>query len=214
MNIKKFLAPDGERYGVSRIEALSDGVFSITMTLLILNVKVPPLSQDDTTTINKLIQVLPLLENYFISFVVLGLFWIRHQMQFRDIRLADRNLMWINIFFLMFVAIIPFTTTMLVEYTNNHISIQVYCVNLIILGAILIVHWEYAIRGYRLINKDLNMKDLRFITKMMMITPLMFLFSAVLAFFHTGAAKTSLYALPLILGLFIKTYKKIKKNNG
>ena len=214
LNIKHFLSPDGERYGVSRIEALSDGVFSITMTLLILNVEVPPLSDNDTTTINKLVQVIPVLENYFISFIVLGLFWIRHQMQFRDIRLADRNLMWLNIFFLMFVAIVPFTTTMLVEYTNNHISIQVYCVNLIILGIILIAHWEYAIRGHRLINKDLNMKDLRFITKMMMVTPLIFLFSAILAFYDTRAAKVSLYTLPLLLSLFIKTYKKIRKEDN
>ena len=207
------MQPDPERYGVSRIEALSDGVFSITMTLLILSVQVPPLSTDDTTTMNKLGQILPTLENYFISFVVLGLFWMRHQMQFKEIRSADRNLMWINIFFLMFVATIPFTTSMMVEYSNNHISIQVYCVNLIILGVILIAHWEYAIRNHRLIDVNLNLKELRLITKLQLVVPVMFSLSAVLAFFNVDLAKMSLYILPLVSIIFIKTYKKVRKTS-
>lgn len=213
MNIRKFIQPDSEQYPVSRIEALSDGVFSITMTLLILGVKVPPLSSDDSTTIQKLIQVIPTLENYFISFVVLGLFWIRHQMQFKEIRKADRNLMWINIFFLMFVAVIPFTTTMMVDYSNNHISIQVYCVNLIILGLLLIAHWEYAIRNHRLVDKNLNLKELRQITKIQLVTPAIFLFSALIAFIDIQIAKMSLYILPLFFSLAIKTYKRVKKQS-
>lgn len=213
MNFRKLLAPDKERYGVSRIEALSDGVFSITMTLLILEIKVPPLSSDDTTTIQKLLQLGPLFENYFISFIVLGLFWVRHQMQFKDIRFADRNLMWINIFFLMFVAVIPFTTSMMVEYTNNHISIQVYCVNLIILGLLLIVHWEYAIRGYRLIDKNLDMQELRFTTKAQFMVPTLFFITAILAFYSINLAKISLYAFPLAATLVFKTYKKIRKKH-
>jgi uncharacterized membrane protein len=181
------------------------------MTLLILSVQVPPLSTDDTTTMNKLGEILPTLENYFISFVVLGLFWMRHQMQFKEIRSADRNLMWINIFFLMFVATIPFTTSMMVEYSNNHISIQVYCVNLIILGVILIAHWEYAIRNHRLIDANLNLNELRFITKLQLVVPVMFSLSAVLAFFNVDMAKMSLYILPLVSIIFIKTYKKVRK---
>jgi uncharacterized membrane protein len=213
LNFRKLLQPDGERFPVSRIEALSDGVFSITMTLLILGVKVPPLTSDDSTTIQKLLQVIPTLENYFISFAVLGLFWIRHQMQFKEIRTADRNLMWINIFFLMFVAIIPFTTTMMVDYSNNHISIQVYCFNLVILGLLLIAHWEYAIRNHRLIDKNLNIKELRFITKIQMVTPSIFFFSGLIAFVDIQVAKLSLYLLPLLLSLFVKTYKRIRKTN-
>ncbi|MCB0720895.1 MAG: DUF1211 domain-containing protein [Ignavibacteriae bacterium] len=213
MNFRKLFQPDPEKYSVSRIEALSDGVFSITMTLLILSVQVPPLSPDDKTTIHKLLQVLPVLENYFISFIVLGLFWVRHQMQFREIRTSDRNLMWINIFFLMFVAIIPFTTSMMVEYSNNHISIQVYCFNLIILGVILIIHWEYAIRNHRLIDDNLNLKELRSITKVQILTPAMFFFTAVLAFFDITVAKMSLYVLPLISAISIKTYRRIRRKH-
>lgn len=211
MNFRKLFEPDKERYGVTRIEALSDGVFSITMTLLILGINVPPLSPDDSTTMKKLFQLLPLFENYFISFIVLGLFWIRHQMQFRDIRLADRNLMWINIFFLMFVAIVPFSTSMMVEYTNNHISIQVYCVNLIILGLLLIAHWEYAVSKHRLIDKNMDTKDLKFISKVQFLTPGLFFVSGIIAFFDINAAKVSLYTLPLFSSAVLKTYKKVRK---
>jgi len=211
LNFRKLFEPDKERYGVTRIEALSDGVFSITMTLLILGINVPPLSPDDSTTIHKLLQLGPLFENYFISFIVLGLFWIRHQMQFKDIRMADRNLMWINIFFLMFVAIVPFTTSMMVEYSNNHISIQVYCVNLIILGLLLIAHWEYAVAKHRLIDKNLNIKDLKFISKAQFLTPALFLVPAIIAFFDINIAKVCLYTLPLVSSLAFKTYKKVRK---
>lgn len=211
MNIKKIFRVDKEKYSVTRIESLSDGVFSITMTLLILSVKVPPLSPDDSTTINKLLQILPILENYFISFIVLGLFWMRHQMQFKEIRVADRNLMWINIFFLMFVAIIPFTTSMMVEYSNNHISIQVYCFNLILLGLILILHWEYGIHNHRLIDDNLNMKEMRFVTKIQLVTPSIFFISGMIAFVDIKLAKMSLYMLPLISAALIKTYRKVRK---
>src|SRR5690606_9731896 len=117
--------------------------------------------------------------------------------------------MWINIFFLMFVAIIPFTTSMMVEYSNNHISIQVYCVNLIILGLLMLAQWEYASSNHRLVDKNLSNKDLKFISRVEYVTPILFLISATIAFFNIAIAKTSLYVLPLLFSLVFKTYKKV-----
>lgn len=86
---------------VQRIEALSDGVFSIAMTLLVFNLKDPVggLVQSDTQLLHALYDTLPELLTYFLSFMTLGIFWTGQSTQFAYIEKYDRNLNWISLFF-------------------------------------------------------------------------------------------------------------------
>lgn len=214
-NYRKLIEPDKQRFGVGRIEALSDGVFSITMTLLILGIQVPHLPNGQDPSVGELLTLLPELENYFISFLVLGLFWVRHQMQFKVIRQADRNLLWINIFFLMFVAVIPLTNSLLFEYDETPISIQLYCVNVIILSFMLHYHWHYAITNHRLVDDSYDMKGLKSIRKINLMLPSLFTLTFFLSFLNMRAAKFSLYVFPLLSAIVFKIYKRAKgKNDG
>jgi uncharacterized membrane protein len=214
-NYKKLLEPDKQRFGINRIEALSDGVFAITMTLLILNIDIPHLPGGVDPSVSELLLVLPKLENYFISFLVLGVFWIRQQMHFKVIHEADRNLMWINILFLMFVAIVPLSSSMLFEYDETPISIQIYSVNVMILSIILHYQWNYAIKNHRLVDKSLDMAALKKIRLVNLVLPLVFVITFFLSMVNMRIAKTSLYVLPLLSALSFKLYKRIKdKNDG
>lgn len=212
-NYKKLFEPDKQRFGISRIEALSDGVFSITMTLLILDIQIPSLPGGVDPDISELLGVLPKLENYFISFLVLGLFWVRQQMHFKVIREADRNLMWINIFFLMFIAIIPLSNSLLFEYDDTPISMQLYCANVIILSMIMLYQWHYAIKGHRLVDPAYSMEALKKIRKVNLMMPLMFVVTFGLSFVDITLAKRSLYFLPIGLALAFKAYKRVKGLN-
>src|SRR5438046_546200 len=102
---------------INRIEFLSDGVFAIALTLLVLDIKVP-ISENITSEkdlLHSFAGLTPRLLAYFLSFMTLGIFWTAHSTQFHFIEKSDRNFTWINLFFLLFVTIIPFTTAFLSE---------------------------------------------------------------------------------------------------
>src|SRR4030088_188078 len=94
----------------NRIEALTDGVFAVAMTLLVLDIKVPelepPLAGAELPL--KPLALWPKFLSYLISFVILGVYWVGHHIQLSFIRRADRPLLWINILFLLWVALVPF----------------------------------------------------------------------------------------------------------
>ena len=97
-----------------RIETLADGVFAIAMTLLAFNLQPPGISIRDNRDLQAaLLAMLPSLQTYVLSFLVIGIYWISHHFQFHYVRRANRTLLWINIFFLMAVATLPFSTAVL-----------------------------------------------------------------------------------------------------
>jgi len=136
-------------HDLQRTKALADGVFSIAMTILVLELSIPFFgsvhSEGDLFTV--LLQVAPRLLVYFMSFITLGIFWTGHSLQYTFIDESDRHLNWISIFFLMFVALIPFTTAFLTEYITFKLAIGVYWLNILILGIFTYIHWQYACKS-------------------------------------------------------------------
>jgi len=134
---------------IKRINSLADGVFSIAMTLLVLGLSVPVLESINTEGDLWLLLLAtgPRLLVYFMSFITLGIFWTGHSMQYTYITQSDRHLNWLSIFFLMFVALIPFSTAFLTEYITFKLAIGVYWLNILILGLIVYVHWQYACKN-------------------------------------------------------------------
>ena len=107
--------------GRNRVEALTDGIFAVAMTLLVLDIEVPEVQQA-TGTANlplKLLALVPKMLSYIISFIILGVYWVGHHAQLAFIHRADRPLLWINILFLLWVALVPFSTALLSEYSNT-----------------------------------------------------------------------------------------------
>ena len=97
-----------------RLETLTDGVFAIAMTLLVLNLRFPVTKAGLTE--RELEQIVfgqsNVFFNYFLSFILLALFWMLHHQQFHFFRKTDRSHIWINIFILMFVALLPFSASL------------------------------------------------------------------------------------------------------
>lgn len=130
---------------VQRIEALSDGVFAIAFTLLVLDIRVP-LSSEINSEKDLLVafaQLSPRLLAYFLSFITLGIFWVAHSSQLFFIEKSDRNFVWINLSFLLFVTIIPFTTAFLSEYITFKFAVMIYWCNLFLLGLMLFLSLRY-----------------------------------------------------------------------
>ena len=142
----------------SRVESLSDGVFSIVMTLLVLDLRVPDIgaSGGATQLRDALGALWPYAVGYVLSFVTAGSLWIAHRGQYHFIRRTDRPLLWINIIFLVFVSAIPFFTALLARYPSFRLPIVLYGANMICALLALFWHWSYATRGQRLASADLT----------------------------------------------------------
>jgi len=143
MNIKHYNQIAGQR--IQRVESLSDNVFAVSATLLVLNIKVPVSeairSERDLATAFSALS--PTLLTYFLSFITVGIFWTGQSVAFHYIKKSDRNVYWINLFFLLLISLIPFTTAFLSAHIEFRFAIAVYWLNLLLLGIIILINWHY-----------------------------------------------------------------------
>jgi len=135
-----------------RLTALADGVFSIAMTLLVLELAVPVVTADELA--EALAEMWPELTMYVLSFLVLGVYWLIHHMIYDGIVRYDPTLVWLNIAYLMFAALVPFSTALVVEYGAITPTAVAYGVNLLLLFVMGWAMWTYATTGHRLVRED------------------------------------------------------------
>ena len=136
-------------HSVERIAALSDGIFAVAMTLLVLDLH-GPLRQSirsEHDLWRALGAMLPEIVTYLMTFLTLGIFWMGQQAQLNDFARSDRNLAWIHIAFLFAVSIMPFSTRLLAEFIFYRAALIVYWANVLLLGAVLYASWKYALRA-------------------------------------------------------------------
>ena len=131
--------------GKNRIEALSDGIFAIVMTLLILELHVPslPASAANVEVVAALLGLWPKFVSYVVAFVSLGVFWIAHHVMYHAIRRADRTLLWLNIAFFMLISLLPFSTSVLNAFSSSLIAPFLFGANLALVGWLLLLQWLY-----------------------------------------------------------------------
>lgn len=188
--------------GKTRVEALTDGVFAIAMTLLVFGITIPTVPQGSPAAVlqQKLLQLWPKFLTYGISFIMLGIYWVGHHNQFHYITRTDRMLLWLNLFFLMSIGLIPFSTTLLGEYPTQQTAVVFYGANLILVGGILYAHWRYATNLHRLVSHDIHEEVINLAKRRIVTGPVVFLVAIGLSFFSTAAAIV-LYALAPLLYL-------------
>ena len=147
-----------------RIEALSDGIFAIAMTLLVLDVKMPKLPHEAVAAgqlAPTLLALWPKFSGYITSFAVLGVFWVGHHSYVHFMKRTDRWLLWINLLFLMLVALVPFSTNLLGDYPRQKVAVVIYGCNIIALSLALCLMWRYATHKRRLVGRDLEPEIVR-----------------------------------------------------
>lgn len=141
-----------------RIEALADGIFAIAMTLLVLNLALPERGKGLTHAglHDLLIGQADKFFVYVLSFILLAVFWIWHHQQFHVTKRSDRKHLWINIGFLLFVALIPFSTSLIGDYRNEPMAQIFFGTNILVLAVILTCNWVYSTNHHRLVDPDLD----------------------------------------------------------
>ena len=143
----------------ARLEAFSDGVFAIVITLLILDIRFPevPYSQFATA----LAAVLPRILAYVMSFIIIGLYWVVHHNSMHAMKQTDRGFLWLNILLLLCVSFIPFPTSLLGRYPYQTSPIIIYGITLITCNAVGYIMLLYVNSHPHLAIPDFSRKYIR-----------------------------------------------------
>jgi uncharacterized membrane protein len=147
----------------NRVEALSDGVFAIAMTLLIIEIKIPVIKTDQDNLFQALLSglshLLPDIFSYFLSFAIIGMFWMSHHFIFqKHAKKIDRNLSHLNNLYLSLIAFIPFSTHLLAKYFNISLTVAIYGLNIFLASLISISLLLYMWKSNHIDNGDLTQK--------------------------------------------------------
>ena len=128
-----------------RLAALSDGVFAVAMTLLVLDLHAPAAEavRSEHDLLAALWLLAPRLLVYMLSFMTLGIFWVGQQTQLNFVARSDRHLSWIHLAFLFTVTLTPFSTALMAEFIAYRAALVLYWLNILALGAIVYASWAY-----------------------------------------------------------------------
>jgi uncharacterized membrane protein len=207
MNTEGDRSEDGD-IDTGRIEAFSDGVFAIAITLLVLEVRVPHLKDAPigTTLLGALIEQWPSYLGYAMSFLIIGIIWANHHNRFKYIKRSDHILLTLNTFFLMCVSFIPFPTALLAEYIREpdkrQTAVAVYSGTLTLTSIFFNWLWMYAAQNHRLVDRNLSPRLLRAMTRHFLVGPFLYLLSFIFAFINVTVSisiyivLTLMYILP------------------
>lgn len=181
-----------------RLIAISDGVFAVAMTLLVLEIRVPVIEAINSD--KQLIDIFMELESkflvYFLTFMTTGIFWMGHSAQYKNIQRSDRNLSWINLMFLLTVTLLPFSTAFLGDYTKFKFPIAVYWFNIFLMGLILYINWSYACKHRYVSEETFNAVD-KPIRRRIIVGQSLYLFGALLCFINSYLSITFIILVQL-----------------
>ena len=181
--------------GTSRLAAFSDGVLAIAATLLILDVRtagLPPLG-------HQLVHIWPSYVGYATSFTTIGIIWVNHHTVIDQISHVDRRFLFINLFFLMVVAFIPFPTQLVAEHIRDggadaRDAALAYGITCTLMGVAFGLLWRYAIAGARLLRQDADRRTVAGITRTFRPGVPLYLTATLIAF-ASPIASVILYAV-------------------
>jgi uncharacterized membrane protein len=141
---------------VERLAALSDGVFAVARTLLVLDLHAPASEaiRTETDLLHALAPLAPRLLVYFMSFMTLGIFWVGQQVQLSHLDRSTRDLTWTHLAFLVAVTLMPFSTGLMAEFIRFRVALMLYWGNILLLGALLFLSWRCAI-GSKVLKPNL-----------------------------------------------------------
>jgi uncharacterized membrane protein len=190
---------------LERLAALSDGIFAVAMTLLVLDLHVPAteLIHNQGQLWHTLAHAGPELISYLLSFMTLGIFWNGQQAQLNAFERSDRHLTWIHLAFLFLVTLMPFSTRLLSDFFSFRSVLVVYWCNILLLGAVLFGSWRYATRAGRL-REDITYEKQCAVERRIVVGQALYAFGACLCFLNTYVSIAFIILVQLTFALGVR----------
>lgn len=204
--------------GLERLIFFSDAVFAIAITLLVLNIKLPDsLTTADgakSVTNDQLEQAVANLYRYFlgygIGFLVLGAYWVVHHHTFQYIKRYDARLLWINIIFLMFVAFLPFPTSLIGQFGDEPFAVCFYAISVAVTGFLSSALWIYATYHHQLVDPTLEPQIIRYNTIRGFVSVAVFLVSIPVALFVSPQLGEYMWLLLFFLRALLRPLLRVR----
>ena len=185
--------------GTGRIEAFSDGIFAFGITLLVMNINIPPFTDESSAMVTSiLIQQLPVFITFIFSFLVVAILWVNHHHFFHNCQKSDWKLLWLNNFLLFWTILIPFTTNLMGQHPYMPIAVGIYAGDMFMVGFSFFLMVWYVFFKSSLVEGTISMKERK--KEFKKTFPAVFLYglATILAFFATNIALIILAIVPLI----------------
>lgn len=193
----------------ARLEAFSDGVFAIAITLLILDIKVPRELPAGVSLLQALLKQWPSLIAFLTSFFTILIMWINHHRIFSQIKRVDDLFLLINGCLLLLVTFIPFPTSLVAEYITTgeqRTAVAIYCGTNLVMALIFNALWRYGLSGQRLLGHQSDPGVIQFISKGYAVGPGAYLGAFLLAFVNAYAA----FGVCITLAVFFAWPNEVK----
>ena len=178
--------PTVRGFSIDRLLLFSDAVFAIAITFLAIDIRVPQLTENliASQLNNEIFRLAPKLISFLLSFYIIGSYWISYHRTFHLIQRYDRNLISLNLLFLMFIVLLPFPNDLIGKYPTQQISVIIYAVLLAATGLCMSLLWIYASKKYRLVDQTLRPDFIKHLTLRLFVSPSIFLISIPFSFFN------------------------------
>lgn len=180
-----------------RIEALCDGVFAIAMTLLVLQIPLP--GPEDVSAARAFRALWPSLTSYAASFAVLGVYWVGQHTQFHFIRHADQVLIWMTLGFLMLIAAIPFSASLLSRYDFARWTVIVYGCHLILIGSVHHLVWRYVSHSSRLLGPHADTVTILALRRVSLRPIVVYVIAVAFSFVNAYVSVVAYAVVPVVL---------------
>lgn len=189
--------------GTQRIEAFSDGVFAIAITLLVLDIRLPPTSDAAAFSLaNALVRLWPQLFAFVLSFLMIGIYWANHHYLLKLFRKTDHQFNLLNLLFLLCISIVPFPTSVLGQYwtdvSQRRTAVALYAIGMMLPAVAWCLKWMYASRGLRLLDPRLDENFVAALSRQYLWSVLLYAIGAIAAFIHPHASLAICVALTLL----------------
>jgi uncharacterized membrane protein len=191
----------------SRVLALSDGVFAIIITLLVLEVQVPELTAGQPLA-EALRAVRPSLNAFVISFILAGMQWVGHRDLFALIRRTDRGLVWLNILYLLPMSLLPFGASLLGRYDRDPVALRIYGLVLVAIMVMRLVVSVYAANRPRLLWQRLDHRQRRAGLALLVFPGLLYLLAILVAEVAPSVSLMVYAGVPLLYFLSITVLRR------
>ncbi len=191
----------GDFRETGRIEAFSDGVFAVAITLLVLSFQPPPNPLSDAELARWLVSQWPVFFAFVTSFITVGVMWINHHRMFTLIKRADTALMGLNLLLLMLIVFVPFPTELMGDYIaipGHRLAAMLYSGTYVALAIGFNALWRYAAHNNRLLDKRTDPRRVATISFRYLFGPPAYLISFGIAWFSAPAS----LALNLLMAVF------------
>ncbi len=206
-----------DQISTQRLEAFSDGVFAIAITLLILEVKIPnheDLNQSHGLK-NFLLQLWPSYFAYVFSFIIIGIYWANHHYLFHMFKRTNHVFNMLNVLFLMCIAFLPYPTAILGDFISDPelrpTAVSLYALGILLPSMTWLILWLYGSYHYRLIDSRLDKSFVKMMTRQYYLSNVFYLLALVISFFNP-IASICINILLTLLYLFPPKRPQYKKN--